>query len=251
MIQVIQVIREVFRIWDKPAYTRLPPTSVIDALNRVWSFRKVELGLSGGNYLAKYSNIFSIPANRLITLDKSATGSSESFVEAKVERRPKNSTFEYDWEEVPTGSYTEWATYQIQPRPFAAFFGSTDTPQMIVNHNPANFHYRLFYEASGSLDGDGAQSEIDFPDNFRPLLTYDLAIEAGNLIDDQSDAFTVKYNRKMKWLVARQEQSLELFQKWLTTRKPQSVTSRTAFNERNLIAGNIQPNGDNYIVSIL
>jgi hypothetical protein len=57
-IQSIEVIREVYRLWNNPATSRLDSEAVVDALNRVYQQRVIEFSLSGGSFLAKVSEQF-------------------------------------------------------------------------------------------------------------------------------------------------------------------------------------------------
>ncbi|HEX8637577.1 MAG TPA: hypothetical protein VF692_05910 [Pyrinomonadaceae bacterium] len=233
MIHSLKIIREVYGIWNNPAYQRLDPKRVVEALNRVWSQRKLDLGLSGGSFLAQVSQSFSIDSSRSIRVRDSGADISDSFTEARVERRSSSSTKEEDWEEVLTGTFSDWSSFRSLSKPYAAFYGSADNPQMIVNHDPGKFVYRLFYEPVGALSGmDFLSGNIDLPVLFQALLTYDTAIEAGMLIDDNSAEFAARVNTRTKLLTARQVDALARFERWLSSRKPQSATTRTAFNER-------------------
>lgn len=240
-VQSIEVIREVYRIWQNPAISRLDSTAVVDALNRVYSQRKIEFGLSGGSFLAKVSNPFSIN-NSTRTANLYDAGVEEHFLQARVEVSPNNSTgYETDWREVKIASYADWETYRSHSELYAAFYGSADSPQILVNHPSQNLVYRLIYEPEGAEVGEESDG-LDFPRLFQPLLVYDTAIEAGILIDDDSPEFARKLERNLRVLAMRQMEAHELFRKWLASRKSQSVGTRQAFNDRSGGRGSFRTN---------
>lgn len=252
MINGIKIIREVYALWNNPSSQRLIPDDVVDALNRVYSQRLLDLGLSGGNYLAAVSEPFTFDAGSRVISIKEQNILSDAVSTVRVEMRPIASTNEAEWREVYLGNYADWSTYQSENKPYAAFFGTSDAMQMIANHATENNSYRIFYENAGKLEQEGI-GEIEMPFLFGPLLVYDTAIEAGELIDDQSDEFERKYKRKLEYLVARQSQALKKFEKWLSERKSQSVQTRQGYSSRrdgsNILGRNFQvrvPGGDEW-----
>lgn len=243
MIDGIKIIRQVYSLWNNPSSTRLIPDDVVDALNRVYSQRLLDLGLSGGNYLAAVSEPFTFdPGSRVVSI-KDRNVLSDVISTIRIEMRPASSTNESDWREVYLGNYADWSTYSSENKPYAAFFGTNDQMQMVVNHATDKNSYRIFYENAGKLTQDGV-GEIEMPVLFQPLLVYDTAIEAGELIDDQSDEFERKYKRKLEYLVPRQTQALKKFEKWLSERKSQSVQTRQGYSSRrdgnNVLGRNFQ-----------
>lgn len=231
-IQSITILREVFRIWNNPATSRLSSASVVDALNRVYSQRKLELGLSGGSHLAKVSNPFLIDSDSR-TGNLSDSGVETHFLQARLEVASENANgMETNWQEVKVASYADWETYRNRNTLYAAFYGSADSPNIIVNHSPKSLQYRLIYEPEGAISGEETDG-LDMPRLFQPLLVYDTAIEAGILIDDDSPEFARKMERNLRVLAVRQNEALKLFKRWLGARRSQSVETRQGFDERN------------------
>lgn len=234
MIQVISVIREAYELWNNPSHSRLNPEAVVRGLNRVFSQRMIELGLSGGSYLAQISAPFTIDnETRTRELATTSIDTDEGhFLNVMIQCRAVNSTDAREWQEVLTGNFSDWTVYQNSPKLYGAFYGSADSPTLIVNHPTSNLQYRLIYEPKSALAGEDSATELDFPRLFQPLLVYDTAIEAGELIDDESSEFQKKYDRKLKYLIVRQQDALERFKDWLRSRKNQAATVRQGFHER-------------------
>ena len=230
-IQAISVIRQASRIWNRPSDKRLDSDALVDILNRVFSQLKLELGLSGGSFLAKVSDVFTIDDDsRVLKLSDAALPSN--FLQIRLEARAASGTGkEIEWREVNIGTFADWETYRYIRQPYAAFYGSNDAPSVVVNHSPLGLVYRLIYEPEGAFAGEEVDG-IDFPRLFQPLMVYSVAIEAGMVMDDYSPEFQQMAQRKIQMLIGLRDEAKMLFKKWLTSRRSQSVTTRQGFNER-------------------
>lgn len=229
-IQSIDILRQVFRIWNNPALSRLDSNAVVDALNRVYSQRKLDFGLSGGSFLAKVSKPFTVD-DYTRTVDLTRVGVEEHFLQCRLEAASGITGRETDWHEVRLADFGDWETFRQSATFYAAVYSSSDSPQLVLNHSPLNTVYRLIYEPEGAKVGEESDG-LDMPRLFQPLLVYDTAIEVGMLIDDDSPEFARKAERNIRLLAVRQNDALQRFEKWLSNRKSQSVETRQGFNER-------------------
>lgn len=227
-IDTLAIIREVYEIWHNPSTSRLTPQSVVNALNRVFAQRKLDLGLSGGNFLVKISNQFTVSeSTREINLkDIIQQNSLLAIVRVEVAKTVSNIT-EDSWGEVLNGNFADWTSVYESSEPYYSIIGSPTKSKLRFNFKTTNKTFRLWYENADYDDGD-----YDLPDLFRPLLVYDTALETGLLIDDRSDEFQRVLRSKTPLLIERQSEALKRFKRWLTSRKSNAVQTRKKFNNR-------------------
>lgn len=225
-MDVSTIVSRVYEIWEKPSYQRLPVQSVVNALNRSVNSRLAEMQLSSLNYFATVSAPFYITERSI------APPVIDISVPLRVESRVSGGT-EDDWEEEQTVDFADWNRFIDKPGNFVAFYGVAPDLTMRVNRDVTGREFRIIYETDGvtSLTIDGELGTA-IPQLFYNLLEYDVAMEAGMLIQDHSPEFLQIRKLRMEFLGIRRDESLALWQRWILSRKPQSVTTREAFNSR-------------------
>lgn len=230
-ITALTVIQKAYELWHKPANTRLPVESVVSALNRITADIFAEMQLTSLNYFAAVSSAFTVSDStrkRLITEPVSTV--------VRVESRPSGSSSEDDWEEELLWDYGDWNNAGNKPMNAVSVYGNTDAMYLVVNRDPTDREFRMIYETEGDLEGiiaDGIDADINgLPVLFQFLFEYALALECGELIEDDSEEFRKRKKDKMVYLSVKTQQAYESLDKWLKNRKPQSVTTREAFNIR-------------------
>lgn len=230
-ITALTVIQKAYEIWHKPANSRLPVESVVSALNRITAKIFARMQLTSLNYFAAVSPAFTVnetTRRRLCTEPVSTV--------VRAESRPTGSASEDDWEEELIWDYGDWNNSQNKPINAVAFYGTPDELYLVVNRDPANREFRFIYETEGDLESiiaDGVDADINgLPLLFQYLFEYALAFECGELIEDDSEEFAKRKDKKMIFLFNERESAYRELDQWLRNRKPQSVTTREAFNNR-------------------
>lgn len=231
MITAQTVIQKAYQFWNKPANTRLPVESVVSALNRITAKIFAKMQLTSLNYFAAVTSAFTVnntTRQRLITEPVSTI--------IRAESRPTSSTSEDDWEAEDLWDYGDWNNAQNKPLNAVSVYGNVDGMYFVVNRDTSDREFRLIYETEGDLEtiiADGIDAEVNgIPLLFQYLFEYALAFECGELIEDDSEEFAKKKKDKMIFLFQEREAAYRELEQWLRNRKPQSVTTREAFNNR-------------------
>lgn len=238
-IDSAQVLREALDIWQNPPYTELSRDAQVDAANRCIQQRYLDMGMAPASGMRLVtSDAFTFPAGtntRICGLSTFIDDTDQFLSISRVEYRSATSTYEDDWQEVVLSSYENWSdVMRRNDALFCCVVGPEDADGdglLRVSFDPTNFSFRCVYKTQPDTTRVDGQIEM-LPDAFRALLVYDVAIEFGELIDNQSPEFQTKKATKMKYLLLRQQDTLARFDKWRRSQRGQSVATRRAFNDR-------------------
>lgn len=225
------VRREALDLWQNPPVTELPPETVMDAFNRALSRRFLDLDLTpNASFLAQRSKPFTFSSPDAREKNISSIGDLSRIL--RVESRALSSVSDDDWIEERITDFENWNdTMERTDGNFVAFYGTPPALTMIVSGDVSAYEFRIVYEQQqAAVTSDTA--DILLPDNFKPLLVYDLALEFGELIDNQSPEFAVKKKSKMVYLLERQSEAKAQIDRWRKAQKGTSITTRRGFNDR-------------------
>lgn len=232
MIEVAEIIRAALALWQMPSFTELSPEDITDATNRVLAKHFLALDLTpDACFAAQNTRIF-----RFSSVDQREKAVDAYIDDAsrvlRVESRLQGSTVDDDWREESVASYENWNDVkERRDDNFVAFYGIPGEVKMVVTRDVSGLEFRIIYqvlrEAISTLD-----QLLGLPDHYRTVLTYDIAIEFGHIIDNFTPEFMAKRQTRMPYLTLRYEEALDLIDKWRRSQKGTSITQRRAFNDR-------------------
>lgn len=238
-VDLAGVIREALDLWQNPPFTELTPEAIASCASRCVSDRFLDLSLTpDACFLTVKSNTFTFASSTDREVEISDTVGDVSRVD-RVESRPISSTSEDDWEEERIASFENWN--DIMERTdgnYVAIYGLSPSLKMVVNRDVSTLSFRIVYQ---SLRDSilTPTSFVRMPVIYRPVLLYDMALEFGELIDNQSPEFAAKKAGKMPYLEGRRADALKRVEKWQRSQRGTSPTTRRAFNDRG--GSGIQP----------
>lgn len=238
-IDLAQVHREALDLWQNPPYTELSRDAQVDAANRCIQQRYLDMGMSPASGMQLVtSDPFTFPTGtdtRTCDLGEFIEDTDQFLSISRLEYRTSTSTSEDDWQEVVLSSYDNWNdVMERSDDVFCCVVAPEDADGdgvLRISFDPTNLEFRAVYRSQPETAQVDGYVEM-LPDAFRALLVYDTALEFGELIDNQSPEFQTKKAAKMKYLLARQQDTLERFDKWRRSQHSQSITKRRAFNDR-------------------
>lgn len=226
------VFRQSLDLWQNPPDTELSEEAFLGCANRVITQRGLDLDLTA-------DAAFSTVTSETFYFD-SADSREHSLADVmddisrivRVESRMLNSTNEDDWGEETRTSYDNWN--EIVERgdgDFVTFFSNEDGHSIVVARDVSNLEFRIVYRKL--RDKIVTLGEIvDLPSIYEPVLVYDIALEMGEIIDNQSDEFRKKKGDKMPYLLGRLQDAEKRIEKWRKSQLGAKTTHRRAFNNR-------------------
>lgn len=229
-----EIIRPALDFWNNPPFTELSQETIVGAANRILSEHKIDLDLTADAcFAAEKSRIirFSSDDQREKRVDGYFSPADLSRI-LRVESRGNGSTSEDEWREESHTSYENWNdVMERSDRDFVAFYGIPGDIKMVVGRDVSQLEFRIIYQAVQE-DIQSRTQVLSVPGVYKPLLTYDLALELGELIDNYSPEFQSRKADKMKYLGMRRMAAFDRIEKWRRSQKGTSVTTRRAFNDR-------------------
>lgn len=230
------IFREVLALWQGPSYTELSLEDLLAAGNRSVRKALIDLDLTpDAAFLAVNSVAFMFNSSE--DREKDLSMLSDLSRPFRVESRGLDSTSDDDWEEERIASFENWN--DIMERGdgnYVAFRGTPPALTMIVNRDASDLEFRVVYSQQ-AVEVTGTSDSIALPPLFKPYLVYDIALEVGELIDNQSPEFLRKKDSKMLYLASRKKEAHDQLNKWRRAQKGTSVTTRRAFNDRQAVPG--------------
>jgi hypothetical protein len=224
-----EIYRQVLDLWNNPPYTELSPETLLACANRRITKQSIDLGLTpnAGFFLA-ISSAFTIDG-----YSKDLSGVIQDISRPlRVESRSAGSTGDNDWTEQRHVSFENWNDVgERGDGDFIAFYGIPPALTISTQTDGSNTEYRVIYQRLADK-ATSTSSLLDLPNVYEPFLVYDIALEAGELIDNQSPEFQKKKESKMVYLFNRKVEAEEQVDKWRKSQKGSSVTTRRAFNDR-------------------
>lgn len=231
-MDIARVLRQVLDLWGSPPFTELPPEVLLDCANRCISARFLDLDLTpDACFVTAKSDTFTFASSTAREKDLSAIIDDVSRV-SRVESRSSTSTNEDDWEEERVASFENWNdAVERGDGNFVSFYGTPPALTMVVNRDVSAYMFRIVYRQLA--ENIKTPSEVvDLPSIYEPVLVYDIALEAGELIDNQSPEFMQKKASKMQYLAMRRDDSLKRIDKWRRSQRGTGPTTRRPFNDR-------------------
>jgi hypothetical protein len=221
------ITKEVFAYWGRPSELDLRPDDVITILNRKVNRLLQILQVSDKNYLAVLSPAFSFNGTsrtKAITFDDFSTP-------VRVESRSSGDTNDSNWTEEFIGDFGSWNdAMESQSIDSVAFYGQGDTLTMAVNRDPSNLEFRILYE-TGNVSLSNFNDSVPALQNFaRGAIFYGTAADAGMMLDNLEPQQENSRDKKVRYVLAQEEQAIDDFKKWVLNTPGQSVAYREAFN---------------------
>jgi hypothetical protein len=237
MLDLATVIRAALDLWQNPPFTELSPEAILACGNRTLMQFGLDLDLTADAcFMTTKSKAFTFAdsTTREKTIESTVDDISRIL---RVESRSSTSTSEDDWEEESHTSFENWNDVEERnDKPFCAFYGLTPALTMVVARDVSDLEFRIVYQVLRTKIN--APDEIlDLPDIYEPLLTYDMALEFSEMIDNNSAEFMAKKATKTMFLAGRKADALKRIDKWRRSQKGTSITTRRAFNDRQTIFG--------------
>lgn len=219
-------------LWQNPADTELSEEDFISCANRVITQRGLDLDLTpDAAFSTVKSKVFNFASSESRERALANVIDDVSRV-IRVESRTAGSTSEDDWGEESRTSYDNWN--EITERgdgDFVTFYSNADGLNIVVARDVANLEFRIEYRQLRDKIITPTQL-IDLPAIYEPVLVYDIALEVGELIDNQSDEFRKKKADKMSYLLGRLQDTEKRVDKWRRSQLGAKTTHRRAFNDR-------------------
>lgn len=230
-MDLAKAIRQSLEFWNNPPLTELPPETVTNVANRCVSERFLDLDLTpDACFLTVKSNSFSFGSIAAREYPLSFLDDISRVV--RVESRSIGSSTDDDWEEERVSSFENWN--DITERGdgnYCAFYGAPDNLTLVVNRDVSNLEFRIIYKQLQSRI-ETPSDLVSLPDVCETLLVFDMALEYGELIDNQSPEFLAKKRDKMPYLAGRRDDAMKRFEKWRRNQRGLSVTTRRSFSDR-------------------
>jgi hypothetical protein len=231
-MNLANVFRQALELWQNPPDTELSEETFVNCANRCVTQRGVDLDLTPDACFATVkSNEFQFdgPDSREVSLE--GVGITDISRKIRVESRDLTSTNEDDWEEETIASFDNWNDTMERQGNFVAFYGTTPSILMVVNRDVSDHSFRLVYRQLQPKLAS-ISSVVELPDIYEPVLVYDIALEMGELIDNQSPEFLKKKSDKMPYLIGRLKEAVDRADKWRRSQRGTSVTRRRRFDDR-------------------
>jgi hypothetical protein len=229
MIDLGRVLRQVNDIWNNPPYTELSDDTFLDCANRRITQRMLDLNLTpGAGMMLKKSPPFTFSGS---VRDMSGL-MPDGLRILRLEFRASGSTSDLDWQSVAVMNEEDWPdALERGDKDCCAFYGTPPNLKLELAFEPGDSAFRAVYQVAGAQIDDLTASAVDLPNYFEPVLVYDIALECGELIDNQSDEFAKKKSTKMPYLARMLQDSLTRFDHWRMSQGGRKG-SRRPFNDR-------------------
>ena len=226
------ILRQALDLWQNPPFGELSEEAFVGCANRVMTEYGIELDLTpnAAFFTTKSAAFtFSSSTSREKTIPASIDDISRII---RVESRSLTSTNEDDWGSERIASFDGWD--EISERgdeSVVSFYGRPDELKMVVARDVSNTQFRIIYRQLQSKIT--ARTElVSFPDIYEPLFVYAIALECGELIDNQSPEFKSKKNDKMPFLAAKLTAAQDRIERWRRSQTGSGTKHRRAFNDR-------------------
>lgn len=233
-INLSSVLRQVLDLWQNPPVTELSDEAFLAAANRCLTQYNIDLDLTpDAAFHTSVSSAFQFADSDAREKDLSGIVNPLTLSRiVRVESRMATSTNEDDWEEETITSFDNWNDVKERgDADFVAIYGRTGALTLVVARDVSRLQFRVVYRAI--QDTIATVTTISLPPIYEPLLVYDIALEAGELIDDRSPEFHRRKSEKMQYLALRRQGAADRIDAWRLDQKGSSITHRRPFNDRN------------------
>ncbi len=240
-MDIAVINRQALDLWNNPPDTELSPEAQLDCANRCITQLMLDLDLTpNSGFLLEKSSEFQFDGAD--DREKDLSGVIQDISRpVRVESRAADSVNDDDWTEERHTSFENWNdTVERLDGQFIAFYGLPPALKMVVARDVSNTVFRVIYQR---LTDKITSTSIllDLPSIYEPLLVYDFALEFGELIDNESEAFQAKKARKMVYLLERRKDAASKIDRWRKSQRGVSVTHRRPFNDRQTVIGGNLP----------
>jgi hypothetical protein len=229
------IFRQALELWQNPPETELPEETFINIANRCLKQREIDLDLTpDACFFTGKSKVFQFADADAREYDLVEIISDDPPISrvVRVESRNTDSTNEDDWEEETQASYDNWAdTLERGDGNFCAIYGTHPSLTLVINRDVSNLDFRLVYRQIQDKITTTDQM-LSLPSIYEAVLVYDIALEMGEVIDNNSPEFRQKKADKMPYLKGRLQDTIDRIEKWRRAQRGTSVTRRRAFNDR-------------------
>jgi hypothetical protein len=228
------IIKEVYAAWNRPAETDLPQDDVVTIVNRKVNRLLLLAQLTDRNYLAVLSSPITFGSDREKTLNIDDLSSV-----VRVESRSLGSSDD-NWSEEVISDFGSWNDAQQSTTDMVAFYGMGDNLKMAVNRDASSLEFRILYETGGvSLSGFNAMVPM-VQDLFKSIIFYGTAAEAGMQIDNMNESAERSRDKKTTYYLAKEQEAIKDYEKWLLNDPGQAVQYREAFNSTRAGRGTVR-----------
>jgi hypothetical protein len=220
---VSDVAQDVFAYIGRPPQSRLPFRDLIDVGSRKITSIILDIFNTDRDY-----RVTSIP---LSLTDRDSIFPYEGEI-ARLESRPIGSTSDDDWEIWEKVSYGAWDgefNDWSSVRQFAVYSGAGT--HLVTSENPSIYEFRVLVE-QGTVRLKDLTDNTTLSTLVQPLLFTRWALEAGAMVDDDSDHFTKLWDRKERHLRLELPRLEKQWQKYLEGGRGEEVSIREPFNSR-------------------
>lgn len=235
MFNLAICIRNALDLWQMPPLGEVSEEALMAAANRCVTQHVIDLDLTAD---AAFTEVVSDPFQFALSTDRekvlpNAITDDLSSIR-RVESRLATSTSEDDWEEETITSFDNWNdVVERGDQNFVSFYGLRPTVTMVVARDVSNLEFRIVFRQLRAKINTPTEV-LELPEIYEALFTYDIALEIGELIDNQSESFAVKKASKMPYLFQRRQDAYDRMERWRRNQKGSSLTHRRPFNDRRL-----------------
>jgi hypothetical protein len=231
-MDLASIFRQSLELWQNPPDTELPEETFVNCANRCISQRFLDLDLTP-------DACFSTVKSSVFTFADSTSRerSLEDIIDdisriSRIESRIAGSTSDDDWSEEFRTSYDNWNSMaERTDRDYVSIYSGDGALTMVTARDVSTLEFRIVYRQL--RDKINTLSEvIDLPAIYESVLVYDIGLEMGELIDNQSDEFRKKKSDKMPYLLGRLQDAEKRIDRWRRSQNRKPVTHRRAFNDR-------------------
>jgi hypothetical protein len=233
-MDLASIFRQSLELWQNPAETELPEETFINIANRCLTQRNIDLDLTpDACFFTIKSDTFTFADSTSREADLEDLGLADDISRiTRVESRSQDSTSEDDWTEETMASFDNWNDVMERGDDnFCAVYGTHPNLKLVVNRDVSDLEFRLVHRVMQTKITT-TDTVLEIPAIYEPVLIYDIALEMGEVIDNNSPEFMKKKAAKMPYLEARLKDTIERIDKWRRSQTGTSVTRRRAFNDR-------------------
>lgn len=214
---VSDVAQDVFAFLGRPSQDKLPLRDLIDVGSRKITSLIIDIFNTDRDYrVALYPVSFNARDN-VFPYDGEI---------AELQARPKGSTSEDDWErwqKVTFGS-------DFGPHQYALYSGQGGR-HIVFSESPSTYQFRALVE-QGSVRLNNLTDDTTLSNLVQPLLFNRWALEAGAMVNDDSDRWDKLWARKERHLRLESPALEKQWQRYLEGGRGEEVSIREPFNAR-------------------
>jgi hypothetical protein len=231
-MNLTSIFRQALEYWDNPSDQELPRETFINSANRCLRQRGLDLELtSDACFFTQKSDTFQFSGPDARETDLSWLDPAPSRI-VRVESRGLGSNSEDDWEEETRASHDNWNDIMERGDDnYCAVYGNTPNLTLVTNRDVSALEFRVVYR-SMQPNIASLTDPLSVPSIYESVLVYDIALDIGELISNDSPEFKQMKSTKMPYLQGRLEDAIDRIDKWRRSQHGTSVKRRRSFSDR-------------------